>query len=476
MENKLYRYILVLEILLVTAVFGLSWLADNLGATALSATAPDISSRYETISLPFGWLYQLDKLPNMIYRDDPHGSVIDMFVSPAVWLLTSCLWGGVSYAVLRLFRQKAHTTTPEGSFWKKVFLSNLLVSLVAFAFVFVLRSRYAITISPTEEIYSEFYLFCLAAIAGSFLLGSCWWLIARLWQRHRAISVMLSGVTLTGMLAVIVAAYALSTYEPYCVTEDDAPQAAAATTDLVETNVETTAAPVYATEAVDTATPEIPEAWKGPEPPGDSIRAALQFICYDQLELGKNNPDPTDLILNWGLGIRSLFAQHDRATKEDAVKQFNTTSLAPVVEIFDFTGRDGQRLKACFGHFGPHLRQVIPTVVYRRSPASRYIDNLLATHEYLQEMPDYRASLKTLYEKMKVPPGDIEPQAETYINDIAFTGGLEDIDAAIAKGDRQGKRLAVWLVSFWARRYEEGNAAEVHYILRKIADIYGGAG
>lgn len=77
---------------------------------------------------------------------------------------------------------------------------------------------------------------------------------------------------------------------------------------------------------------------------------------------------------------------------------------------------------------------------------------------------------------MKVPPGGIEPQAEAYINDIAFTGGLEDIDAAIAKGDRQGKRLAVWLVSFWARRYEEGNAAEVHYILRKIADIYGGAG
>lgn len=475
MENKLYRYILILEILLVTVTFGLPWLADNFGPPTLSAAGLRIASCYETITLPFGWLYQLDRLPNMVRRDDPHGSIADMFVSPVVWLLTSALWGGVLYGVYRLFRKKEHPATPEGSFWKKVFLSNLLISLVAFAFVFVLRSRYTITISPTDEIYTEFYLFCLAAIIGAFLLGACWWLIARLWQRHRAISVILSGITLTGMLAVIVSVYAMATYEPYCITEDDAPAAAAG--ELVESIYEETAGPaVVAAEAASPETPAIPEEWKGPEPADDSIRAALQFICYDQLELGKNNPAPAGLILNWGLGIRSLFAQHDRATKADAVKQFNTTSLAPVIDIFDYTGRDGQRLKACFDHFKPHIRQVIPTVVYRRSPASRYVDNLIATHEYLQRLPHYRESLKTLYDKMKVAPGGIEPQAEAYINDIAFTGGLKEIDAAIEKDDKQGQRLAVWLVSFWARRYEEGNAAEVLYILHHIADIYGGAG
>ncbi|SJZ42311.1 hypothetical protein SAMN04488128_101145 [Chitinophaga eiseniae] len=52
MENKLYRYILVLEI----SVFGLPWLANNLGATTLpAATARQIAAHYETITLPF-WM------------------------------------------------------------------------------------------------------------------------------------------------------------------------------------------------------------------------------------------------------------------------------------------------------------------------------------------------------------------------------------------------------------------------------------
>ncbi|NML41286.1 hypothetical protein HHL17_29095 [Chitinophaga sp. G-6-1-13] len=480
MENKLYKYILLLEALLVTAIFGIPRLAQNFGNATLEAAGLQVASRHQMLSLPFGLLYELDGLPNMISHDYQQSTVIDTFVSPIVWLLTSCLWVGVLYGVIRLLRRKTDIASPGGSFWKKVFLSNLLISLVAFAFIFILRTSDIRSIANSDvDIYTGTCLFCWAAMIGAFLLGASWLLIEKLWQRNRVISIALSGVVLTGMLAVIFIVYDLVHYKPYSMSDEVSPEVAQAAADLTTSINEEVAAEAIAStgdapaEAVASAEPE---EWKGPEPAGDSIRAALQFICYDQLELGKNNPAPTDLILNWGMGIRTLFAQKDRATIADAVKIFNTTSLAPVIEIFDFTGRDGQRLKACFDHFGPYLRQVLPTVVYQRSPAGRYIDNLIATYEYLQDIPHYRESLKTLYDKMNVPLDGTEPQAEAYIKDIAFAAGLEKYDNAIAKGDRQGKRLAVWLVSFWARRYQEGNADEVHYILRHIADLYGGAG
>ncbi|NLR65676.1 hypothetical protein HGH92_15275 [Chitinophaga varians] len=479
MENKLYKYILLLEALLVTAIFGIPRLAQNTGNATWEAAALQIASRHQIISLPFGFLYELDGLPNTTSYAYQQGTIMDTFVSPIVWLLTSCLWVGVIYGIIRLLRRKTDTVPFNGSFWKKVFLSNLLISLVAFAFIFILRTSALRTIANSDlDIYTGICLFCWAAIIAAVLLGFSWWMIETLWQRYRVISVALSGVVLTAMLAVIFIVYNLVHYQPYTAPEADTSPQAAEAAELVQAAAADAAGIVNDGEnaVADAVTADEPIEWKGPQPSVDSIRAALQFICYDQLELGKKNRMPTDLMLNWGLGIRSLFAQQDRATKEDAVRQFNTTSLWPVVELFDYTGRDGQRLKACFERYGGYLQDVLPTPVYRRSQVARYRDNLVATHDFLETIPGYRQSLKTLYDKMNVPLDGTEPQAEAYIKDIAFAAGLADYDSAIAKGDKEGNRLAVWLVSFWARRYAEGNADEVYYILRRMGDIYGGAG
>lgn len=478
MENKLYKYILLLEALLVTAIFGLPRLAQNFGNATLEAAGLQIASRHQMISLPFGFLYELDGLPNTTSYAYQRGTIMDIFVSPIVWLLTSCLWVGVLYGIIRLLRSKTDTIASGGSFWKKVFLSNLLISLVAFAFIFILRGSAIRTIANSDmDVYTGTCLFCWAAIIGAVLLGASWWLIEKLRQRNRVISIALGGVVITAMLAVIFIVYDLVQYQPYLRAEEEAPQAAEAAEPVQAAAADAAGIVNYGEDAVaDAVTAEEPIEWKGPQPAIDSIRAALQFICYDQLELGKKSRTPTALMLNWGLGIRSLFAQQDKATKEDAVRQFNTTSLWPVVELFDYTSRDGQRLKACFERYSEYLQEVLPTPVYRRSQVARYRDNLVATHDFLETIPGYRQSLKALYDKMNVPLDGTEPQAEAYIKDIAFAAGLADYDSAIAKGDKEGNRLAVWLVSFWARRYAEGNADEVYYILRRMGDLYGGAG
>lgn len=479
MENKLYKYILLLEILLVTAIPGTPWLAYNFRNTTLEEAGRRLASHYETLSLPFGWLYGLDNLPNMIFHQYQQGSVIDVFVSPVVWLLTSCLWGGVLYWIIRLLRKKTDTAPSQGSFWKKVFLSNLLISLVAFTFIFIIRSSEINTLSLSgDDFYTATYLFCLAAIIGAFLLGACWLLIEKVWQRNRVISIALSGVVVTGMLAVIFIAYDLVHYKPYIRSDEVSPEVAQAAADLVESINEDVAGPAVVADAAaaDAVTADAPLEWTGPTPPADTIRAALQFMCHSQLELAQNNGEPDDLILSWGMGLRALFVQQEPPTKAEAVRLFSTTALAPVVDIYSYTGRDGKRLKECFHQFSPYLPQILPVAVYRRSQLARYVDNLIAVRELLEEIPQYRAHLKTLYDKMNHPPVTWEPQAETYIDDIAWAVNLRNIDAAIAKGDQQGNRVAVYLVSFWARRYAEGNAEEAYYILRHVANLYGGAG
>ncbi|MBC9934741.1 hypothetical protein [Chitinophaga qingshengii] len=481
MENKAYKYILILQVILVTVLLGIPWMASNFGAIHLGLAGFRISSYYELLTLPFGLLYRMDNLSHIFPAGDAQESICDIFVSPLVWLLTSYLWGGLLFAFVRFIRKKTDTIIPPENFWKKVFLSNLLISLVAFSFIFILKSEREISITPISEdaFCIKAYLFCLVAIIGSFMLGILWWLISRLWPNYRLVSIILSAVTITGMLTVIYGVYDLVAYVGYTTIDHVSPEVAAAAEDLTNSiNGEFGAPSSLLSESSTPLEPDEPEAgdilWGGPQPHRDSIKAALQFICYDQLELGKYHGSPDDLILYWGMGIRSLFAQADPATRADALSQFGTSTLSPAVDVFAFTSRNGQRLKACFSQFGRLLPEVLPVAVYRRSLAAWYRDNLVATHDYLKTIPHYRDSLKTLYTKMFVAPEELEPQAETYINDIAWAGSLRSIDDALDRGDQQSNRLAVWMVSFWARRYAEGNAAEVYTILRRIGDLYGG--
>ncbi|MGN7822999.1 hypothetical protein ACTJJB_22965 [Chitinophaga sp. 22536] len=215
MENKLYKYILLLEALLVTAIFGIPRLAQNTGNATWEAAGLQIASRHQMISLPFGFLYELDGLPNTTSYAYQQGTIMDTFVSPIVWLLTSCLWVGVLYGIIRLLRRKTDTIPFNGSFWKKVFLSNLLISLVAFAFIFILRRSALRTIANSDlDVYTGICLFCWAAIIAAILLGFSWWMIETLWQRYRVISIALGGVVLTAMLAVIFIVYNLVNYQP----------------------------------------------------------------------------------------------------------------------------------------------------------------------------------------------------------------------------------------------------------------------
>ncbi|RBL88309.1 hypothetical protein [Chitinophaga flava] len=477
MENKLFKYIIIIEMLLIVGIFGTSFLsAIHVGTMAMEEAGTRIVSQYEIISLPFGWLYQLDTLPGALPPGEQHNSLCDMFVTPVVWLLTSCLWAGILYGIIRLLRRKGtETDTRKNHFWKKVFLSNLLISIVAFLFIFLFDYRYLHTASSSENnFYPETFIFTGVAIAGAFLLGGCWWLIERWWAGKRALSIVFSSVVVVGMLSVIFAAYKLVGYTP---TRDDAATPLTAEELAAAGMVQAAAAGTLVADSAFPATSassQVENPWHGPEPESDSITAALQFICYDRLELGKNSGHPADLMLNWGLEMRALFAQQDPLTPEQAIQQYHTNALAPVIAIFEFTGRDGRLLSACFDHFSEYLHLVLPQAVFRSSRASYYVDKLLATHDLLQEQSGYRESLAGLYEKMKQGANNGEPQAETYIADIGWAGSLRSIDPALARGDQYGNRLSVWLVSFWARRYQEGNAGDVYDILQKLAAHYGG--
>ncbi len=65
--------------------------------------------------------------------------------------------------------------------------------------------------------------------------------------------------------------------------------------------------------------------------------------------------------------------------------------------------------------------------------------------------------------------------SEDFIEDVKLViDNMGRVDPSLNNNDLNARRMAVWLVSFWARRYNEGNQQTVYEILKEISDMYGG--
>lgn len=56
-------------------------------------------------TLPFGLLYELDRLTNMVPLEDSNDSVADAFLTPIIFLLMGCIWCGIFYLLISLVRK-----------------------------------------------------------------------------------------------------------------------------------------------------------------------------------------------------------------------------------------------------------------------------------------------------------------------------------------------------------------------------------
>lgn len=470
MGNKIYKYIIITEILLILAIFTPALLSKV--NVALPASVESYSNvalhNIATLTMPFGWLYELDRFTN-IPMQNRNGDQFDMFVTPLVFLLCSSMWCGIIFVLVNIIRKKQPATpgVSKGAFWQKIFFSNLLISLVALGFLLLLDRHHR------EYDSGGYFLHYMGALVltmiFSLLLATAWWLAEKLWLRTRVVSLLIACTAVIAGIAVIFLAIDL-------LNESNAIQGAYSDPASEATSRAIDDAAKQATMALDsiTAANEPAHPAVGGPVGEEYMTGAADYILHQQLKVDSSmeKQQTYELADKWHDFVYPLYAPHGgnpRMTLAYAKDQ----GLDALIDQMNYTGRSGSRLQESFTMYKHLLWERLPFKVYQTSLARYYVEKLLQTYTVLQAEGAPATRLKKLYTQMA--DTTVYHETESFIGDIIpLVGNLNRIDPALNNNNLNAQRTAVWLVSFWARRYHEGNQAEVHDILKSIQVMYDG--
>lgn len=475
MGNKIYRYIIIVEILVILVIFTPTFLGqlDITMPEAAERCHSDLLHHIATVTMPFGLLYELDSFTNMPLQYT-NGSMVDVFVTPAVILLWCSMWCGIIYWLANIIRKKktATVTVYKGEYWKKVFLANLAISLVSLVFIFLLGRH-----NDSGENFLLFMVVSVLTIICSFLSATAWWLAEKLWHNNRIFSLIIA--TSTGIAALVVIFMAVQIVKRTDFA-DSGPQgeqymaASAAVADAAAEAAEPMDIVTADTTAAGAATDDDP-----PTPPLSSefLIDAADWLLHHQLEIDSSeakHQQTSDLAKMWSDYVLPLY-EPTTGDRHSTYAYSKDHGLDEAIEQMAYVGRSGSRLRESFDEYKELLRKNISYKIYQTSIARYYVNKLLLTYTVLQAEGTPATRLEKLYQKMNVSENDYR-ETESFFSDVMpLVDNMSHIDPALNNSeDINAQRTAVWLVSFWARRYHEGNASQVHDILEEIQQMYDG--
>jgi hypothetical protein len=471
MGNKIYKYIIITEILLILAVFGPLFLGqvNVLLTESVERYSNDVLHHVATLTMPFGLLYELDSFTH-VPMQYTNGSLVDVFVTPVVFLLCCSMWCGIVYWLVNIIRKKQAPaiTSDKDAFWKKIFLSNLLISLVSLVFIFLISQH-----NQEGDTGDNFFLYMIVlmlTITCSLLLAAAWWLAEKLWYRNRLFSIIIASTTgITALVVIFLAMQLVITTDRPALYSEEQLQAVSAAVDAAAPAGEVIVADTAAT--VENNDHSTPGTSIGPEYMID----AADYILRQQLEVDSSvakHQQTYELADKWHNYVYPLYAPpggNPRATLAYAKNQ----GLDALIDQMNYVGRSGSRLQESFTLYKDLLWKALPYKTYQTSIARYYVEKLLHTYTVLQAEGAPATRLKKLYTKMADTTDYHE--TESFIGDVMpLVGNINRIDPALNNNDINAQRTAVWLISFWARRYHEGNQEEVHDILKGIQVMYDG--
>ncbi|HWV64388.1 hypothetical protein [Chitinophaga sp.] len=463
MGNKIYKHIIIVKILVIILLFAPLFLSQ------VNVTVPegferwtnDILKNAGIVTLPFGLLYKLDRFTNIVPLHYSNGSMADVFLTPIIFLLTCSMWCGIFYGLVLLIRKKSTAAPATGSeYWKKTFLSDLLISLVSFTFIFLLNKHD--TDGDTGENYLLYMVVLGLTIFCSFLLGSMWWLAEKLWTGNRLFAIITASTAGVAALVVIfIAVQTVRRSDRHDYTSGEAVFLAASAV------ADTTAPDIVAYEAQ--AASDFPLG--APE-----LREGAIYLLHEQLEIDSSaakKRSASDLAVMWHAYVQPLYYEGEDEDPYSTLAYTENRGLEMIIRQCSWTGRDAARLRQSFDRYKKLLYEILPYNTYQRSSVHYYVDKLLLTYNALQTKENIAARLGKLYTQMAVITD--YTASEDFIEEVKLViDNMDQVDPSLNNNDLNARRMAVWLVSFWARRYNEGNQQTVYEILKEISDMYNG--
>jgi hypothetical protein len=146
-----------------------------------------------------------------------------------------------------------------------------------------------------------------------------------------------------------------------------------------------------------------------------------------------------------------------------------------ISSLGDMVRRNPERMRKAFDCYSSLIYSFLSTEIYSDSNLNKTVDLLIKSHDDLYGTEDPDENLNKIYKTMifgakKEFPTYYYEELSPYISYTALN--LIKKNAGEGESDYNIKSSAVWIYSFWARRYREKNSDLVYEILKEIKSHY----
>lgn len=137
--------------------------------------------------------------------------------------------------------------------------------------------------------------------------------------------------------------------------------------------------------------------------------------------------------------------------------------------------RSPQNLKKTFQQYKSVIYALVSKEKYESQKLGLYVKTLIKSYRHLTSLPDYKSKLKQVTDQIKAADKDKWAGSQGHykiLKPYLNQGIVKTFQRAIPLPEAMQNMEAVWMHSFWVRRYQEKNAKVVFQILKEIDKHY----
>lgn len=386
--------------------------------------------------------------------------------SPSFLLLLSILFQKILVSVINSDSLQSNTDseTKEEKIWQTTFFAYLIfcgVSLLASLGLIFIKSE--IDINYYEEIPKMILLLLISITIASFIMAIFIRIKNTIWEVNKIVGIL--------MLVLSAIVFGFSLFVPsvnmfrFQSTEYDEVAASADTTYVEGTEV----GDDY--EIVET------DYYSFNEMDFSDIETGGYFEKYYDTETSENSKSQEllKLFLSKNLNLRDdqyiseirraiMYAQH-----EDEFSEIN--------DIDEEMGRKPEEIRKAFDSYKLLIYAFLNDKIYFDSNLNLIVEALIASHENISqtEIPD--ETMKKIHTIMNMGyketfPGEYFESLKPFMSEKVLAPLKQNAQKFESDFEYNYKLNAVWIYSFWGRRFEEKNHDEVFKILQEIQAHY----
>jgi len=419
----------------------------------------------EAVILLLFWFFK----PYISFDENRSFGIFQIFILaflPAIVLGISILFQKVAISVIQSDSGKNQEGFSEEKIWKISFYANLLFAIVPIIGVMIIwLLKFDIAPVTTYDFSRDMATILLTLLIASFAIGILLVIKKTIWEVNKFVGILMILISILVFLAAVYIPaigyfYLNKTFG-----------------DSIENTVEVSDSADEMIEVADEPDTKDYDFYSFNQKDFSDVETGSYFEKYYDRGTNENakSQELLALFLSKNLDLRDdqyvseirsaiMYAQH-----EDEFSEIN--------EIDEQMGRKPEEIREAFDSYKPLIYTFLNDKIYFNSNLNLIVEALIVSHEDISAAGNTEETMDKINMTMNMGfkkefPGEYFESLQPFMSDKVLQPLKQNAQKFEDEFEYNYKLNAVWIYSFWGRRFEEKNHEEVFKILKEINGHY----